>query len=327
MSLASQLANLATRVGTEFKSVRASIGSLTSLATTEKGSIVAAINEIKAGVEAGGNITADAITDATVVGKNVLKAANAAAARTAIGAGTGNSNLAIGTTASDAKAGNYVPAWGEITGKPAVIAAGADQATARAAIGAGTSNLAIGTTGTTAKAGNYVPAWDDIASKPVVIAAGADASSARAAIGAGTGNSNLVIGTTGTTAKAGNYVPTWSEVTSKPAVIASGADQASARAAIGAQSAAEVDAKIAALVNGAGATLDTLKELADALGGDANFATTMSTALGNRVRVDAAQAFTEPQKLQARSNIDVYSKTEIGNPEADLVATFEAALV
>lgn len=110
-------------------------------------------------------------------------------------------------------------------------------------------------------------------------------------------------------------------------VFASGADAAAARTAIGAQSAAEVDAKIAALVNGAGATLDTLKELADALGGDANFATTMSTALGNRVRVDAAQAFTEPQKLQARSNIDVYSKTEIGNPETDLVATFEAALV
>ena len=80
-------------------------------------------------------------------------------------------------------------------------------------------------------------------------------------------------------------------------------------------------------MNGAGATLDTLKELADALGGDENFAATMSTALGNRVRVDAAQSFTEPQKLQARSNIDVYSKTEIGNPEADLVATFEAALV
>ena len=276
MSLTTQLANLATRVGTEFKSVRTSIGNLTSLSTTEKGSIVGAINELKAGVSAGGNITADAITDATVVGKNVLKAANAAAARAAIGAGTGNSNLELGTTETTAKPGNYVPAWDDITSKPAVIAAGADQATARAAIGAGTSNLAIGTTATTAKAGNYVP--------------------------------------------------TWSEITNKPAVIASGADAAAARTAIGAQSAAEVDAKIAALVNGAGATLDTLKELADALGGDENFAATMSTALGNRVRVDAAQSFTEPQKLQARSNIDVYSKTEIGNPETDFVSVFEAAL-
>jgi len=44
----------------------------------------------------------------------------------------------IGTTATTAKAGNYVPAWTELTGKPAVIGAGADAAAARTAIGAGT---------------------------------------------------------------------------------------------------------------------------------------------------------------------------------------------
>lgn len=63
---------------------------------------------------------------------------DAAAARAAIGAGT--SSLAIGTTASTAKAGNYVPTWTEVTSKPAVIAAGTDAAAARAAIGAGTLN-------------------------------------------------------------------------------------------------------------------------------------------------------------------------------------------
>ncbi|QAU06242.1 hypothetical protein SEA_RICKMORE_7 [Gordonia phage Rickmore] len=277
MSLASQLANLATRVGTEFKAVRSNMGSLTSLGTTEKGSLVGAINEVRATVAAGGSITTDAITDMSSIGKSVAKAPSASDARSAIGAGTGNSNLAIGPLSTDAKPGNYVPAWSEVTSKPAVIAAGADQASARSAIGAGTSNLAIGTTGTTAKAGNYVPAW--------------------------------------------------TEVTGKPAVIASGADQAAARASIGAQSAADVDAKVAALVGGASATLDTLKEIADALGGDANFATTMSTALGNRLRVDSAQTLTETQKAQGRTNLDVYSKTEIGNPENDLVAVFEAALV
>lgn len=55
----------------------------------------------------GGEVTAADITDATTVGRDVLTAANAAAARAAIGAGT--SNLAIGTTASTAKAGNYTP--------------------------------------------------------------------------------------------------------------------------------------------------------------------------------------------------------------------------
>jgi hypothetical protein len=44
-----------------------------------------------------------------------------------------------------------------------------------------------------------------------------------------------------------------------------------------------VDAKVSALVNSSPATLDTLKELADALGSDPNFATTVATNLGNKV--------------------------------------------
>ena len=53
-----------------------------------------------------------------VTGKPAVIAAgaDAAAARSAIGAGT--SNLTIGTTATTAKAGNYVPTWTEVTGKP-----------------------------------------------------------------------------------------------------------------------------------------------------------------------------------------------------------------
>lgn len=44
-----------------------------------------------------------------------------------------------------------------------------------------------------------------------------------------------------------------------------------------------IDSKVAALVNSAPATLDTLKELADALGNDANFSTTITTKLGEKV--------------------------------------------
>jgi hypothetical protein len=54
-----------------------------------------------------GEVTAADITDATTVGRDVLTAADAAAARTAIGAGT--SDLTLGTTASTAKAGDYTP--------------------------------------------------------------------------------------------------------------------------------------------------------------------------------------------------------------------------
>ena len=99
----------------------------------------------------GGAVTADSITDATAVGKSLIRATDAPTARTAIGAGT--SNLALGTTAGTAKAGNYQPVAADIsdataTGRSVITAASA--AAARTAIGAGTSNVAIGTTAGTA---------------------------------------------------------------------------------------------------------------------------------------------------------------------------------
>jgi hypothetical protein len=74
------------------------------------------------------------------------------------------------------------------------------------------------------------------------------------------------------------------------------------------------------------AALDTLKEIATALGDDANFSATMTTALGNRVRYDAAQTLTAPQKAQAKANIDAYGNLEIGNPDTDFVAVFNTAV-
>ncbi|MCU1145786.1 head fiber protein [Stenotrophomonas maltophilia] len=71
-------------------------------------------------------ITADNITDASTVGKQVLTAADQAAARTAIGAGTGTSNLAIGTTATTAAAGNHT--HGAATTAAAGFMSGADKA-------------------------------------------------------------------------------------------------------------------------------------------------------------------------------------------------------
>lgn len=100
-------------------------------------------------------IVVNDITDATDTGKAVLLADDEEAARAAIGAGTGNSNLALGTTASTAKAGNYHPTWAQVTSKPAVIGAGETEAAARQAIGAGTSSLALGTSASQASAGNH----------------------------------------------------------------------------------------------------------------------------------------------------------------------------
>lgn len=77
---------------------------------------------------------------------------------------------------------------------------------------------------------------------------------------------------------------------------------------------------------GVPAALDTLDELAAALADDSNFAATTTTALANRLRVDtAAQGLTTTQQSNGRTNLDVYSKAEMGNPETDLVALYTAA--
>lgn len=100
--------------GDDIAEARASIGAGTSNLI-----VGTAASQAKAGNY---QPTAANISDASTVGRSILTATDAAAARTAIGAGT--SNLTIGTTGTTAMAGN-------------------------------TSLLAIGTTGTTAAAGNH----------------------------------------------------------------------------------------------------------------------------------------------------------------------------
>ena len=56
-----------------------------------------------------------------------------------------------------------------------------------------------------------------------------------------------------------------------------------------------VDTSVSNLVNSAPATLDTLKELSDALGADPNFSTTMTTALGNKVNTSDMVALTNAE--------------------------------
>lgn len=90
---------------------------------------------------------------------------------------------------------------------------------------------------------------------------------------------------------------------------------------------ANVNAAINGLIDAAPGTLDTLNELAAALGDDPNFAATINTALANRVRVDAAQTFTTLQQDQARANINAASASAVGDTSTDFVAVFEAGLV
>lgn len=80
-----------------------------------------------------------------------------------------------------------------------------------------------------------------------------------------------------------------------------------------------ISAAVTALVASAPGTLDTLNELAAALGNDPSYATTIATALTNRIRFDAAQTLTAPQQAQACANIGV------GDPAHNFVADYTAA--
>lgn len=87
-----------------------------------------------------------------------------------------------------------------------------------------------------------------------------------------------------------------------------------------------ITAATTAILNGAPAALDTLKELADAIGDDASYAASVTTALGNRLQFDAAQTLTSGQKTQGQTNLDVYAKADIGDPTTDFTAVLTAAL-
>jgi len=251
MPLVNQISTVITRIGTEFKTVYGRMGVLTALSTTDKSTLVAAINEVYAKAGSAGTVTSAGITDASTVGRNVLTAADAPSARTALGAST------IGSTAFTA----------------------ADGAAIRGAIGAGTSSLTIGTSSSQAKAGNYQPTAANI-----------------------------------------------SDATTIGRSVLTGATAAAIRTTLDVLSPAEVDTRIQSVVGAAPAALDTLDELANALGDDPNFAATVTTALANRVRVDAAQTLTGTQQTQARNNIGAVAAADVGNTETDFVAVFTAAL-
>ena len=70
---------------------------------------------------------------------------------------------------------------------------------------------------------------------------------------------------------------------------------------------------VAAITDSAPGTLDTLNELAASLGDDANFSTTTSTALGNRLRVDInSQGLNSTQKTNAATNLGLAASATAG---------------
>ena len=68
-----------------------------------------------------------------------------------------------------------------------------------------------------------------------------------------------------------------------------------------------IDTAISNLVSGAPTALDTLNELAAALGDDAAFSTTVTTALGNRLKFDSSQTLSSAEKTQVLTNLGITS--------------------
>ena len=80
----------------------------------------------------------------------------------------------------------------------------------------------------------------------------------------------------------------------------------------------EITVAITNLINGADTSSDTLKELADKIAA-------LVQADSNLVSAGQSQSFTAQQKSQARTNIDVYSKAEIGDINTNFVTTINTA--
>ena len=71
-----------------------------------------------------------------------------------------------------------------------------------------------------------------------------------------------------------------------------------------------IDTAISNLVDGAPTALDTLNELAAALGDDASFSTTVTNSIGNSLRFDSSQTLTSSQKTQALTNLGITSTVQ-----------------
>lgn len=109
------------------------------------------------------------------------------------------------------------------------------------------------------------------------------------------------------------------------AEVSTGTDTSRAVTAAGVRQ-ERIAVKAEILGAGVPSALDTLDELAAAIGDDANYAAGVTTALGNRLRVDINnQGLTGTEQTNGQTNLGVYSKTELGDPETNLVTLYTAA--
>lgn len=134
-----------------------------------------------------------------------------------------------------------------------------------------------------------------------------------------------------------NLVAAINEVNAKTAGAGAQIDDVTARTTT-VYSSSKTDSQIAAaraslkteILGGAGPTVDTLKEIADLLVAsdlnDDNALAALTTAVGNRIRFDASQTLSAPEKVQANANLGSVSLVQFGDPAHSYKNVFTAAL-
>jgi len=303
MSLQTRLADLVLAVGTDYKQVRTWIsgsagGDLTGLTTTAKGSLVAAINEVKAAATgappAASETTVGVIEIATQAETNTGTADNLAVTplkfQTRLAAFAQPLNATL-----TALAGSAVGAFGK------TLLGTADAAAAKTALGlstVATSGNAADLTGTLSTAQLPALAINDtfpVASQAAMLALTAQRGDVaiRSDI-----KRSFILATEGASTLAN-----WVEITS-------GGDVNSVAGKTGTVSLVKGDVGLGNVDNTS----------------DANKPVSTAQANADALNLKIASNLSDLQNAStARTNLSVYSRAEIGDPETDLVAAYTTA--
>lgn len=304
MSLQTRIADFATVVGTDYKQLRTMVfgsptGDLSSLTTTAKTSIVAAINEVKAAATG-------APPASTEAAAGVIEIA------TQVEAATGTDDTRAVTPL---KLAQRLSAYAQpISANLTTLAGIASGAFGRTLLGAANADaaktsLGLATIATTGSASDLTGQIPTALLPPLAIKETFTAATQAAMLALTAQRGDVAIRT-----DQGNKMyllisdsPT--TLTDWKPLIAQG-DVTSVSGKTGAVILAKADVGLSAVDN----TSDAAKPVS----------TAQATALG--LKMDKAQNLNDlANKATARINLDVYSRAEIGDPETDLVAVYTAA--
>ena len=304
MSLQTRLADLITAIGTDYKQLRtwmmgSSTGTLASLTTTDKSSLVAAINETKAG-------NSGSPPDATEAVKGVVELATQAETTT----GTDDARAI-----TPLKLAQKLTAWAQPLNSNLTTLAGVSSgATGRSVLAGGTASdikttLGLATVATSGSASDITTGTLPTSVLPPLAVNETFVVASQAAMLALTAQRGDVAIRTDTSR-------TYILATDSPSTLAdwklvtAGGDVLSVAGRTGAVTLTTSDVGLATVDNSADTSkpVSTAQAAADAL--NLKIASNLS---------DLNNAAT------ARTNLSVYSQAEMGNPETDLVAAYTTA--